>query len=99
MRAPRAYTVPMSDTAGRFAWIDWRPGKADEARLAQLFTALGTPGGDGLDHVLKIHGKMPETLASHLALYRTIMREPGPLRRIEREIVGVVVSLRNRCHY
>ena len=82
-----------------FAWIDWRPSKADAPRLERLFGALGTPGGEGLDHVLKIHGPMPETLASHMALYRSVMREPGPLSRIEREVVGVVVSKRNSCHY
>ena len=85
--------------SGDLAWIDWRPDDARRDRLEQLFAEIGAPGGDGLDHVLKIHGPMPETLASHLAFYRSVMREPGPLDRVEREIVGVVVSKRNACHY
>jgi alkylhydroperoxidase family enzyme len=89
----------MRDADDDIAWIDWRPEQKDAQRLAQLFDALEAPGGKGLDHVLKIHGPMPETLASHLAFYRSVMREPGPLSRVEREIVGVVVSDRNQCHY
>ena len=82
-----------------FAWIDWRPGGAAAERLEELFSSLGTPRGDGLDHVLKSHGPMPDRLASQLTFYRTVMREPGPLDRVEREVVAVVVSQRNACHY
>jgi len=88
-----------SDDADRFAWIDWRPGADRGPRLDAVFEEIGAPRGDGLDHVLKIHGPMPETLVSHLGFYRSVMREPGPLDRAEREIVGVVVSARNRCLY
>ena len=83
-----------------FAWIDDVPeDAADAARLARMHADLGAPGGHGLDHVLKIHGRMPRTLTDHLAFYRGIMREKGPLSRVEREVIGVVVSARNGCHY
>ena len=84
----------------RIAWIDPEPeDEADRERLAAIFEKLGVPGGAGLDHILRAHGPMPRTLDGHLALYRPIMKEPGPLSRAEREIVGVVVSARNECHY
>ena len=88
------------DDDHRFAWIDWRPeGDDDRAALDGIFTDLGAPGGVGFDHVLKIHGPMPRTLSTHLDFYRSIMRDRGPLDRVEREIVGVVVSQSNDCRY
>ena len=84
----------------RFAWIgaDAEPG--DERTLAATYTRLGLPAtGAGLDHVLRVHAKMPATLDQHLAFYRGIMRDPGPLSRIECEVIGVAVSQQSGCHY
>ena len=88
----------MSD---RFAWIDARPtDDRDKAELAAIHGRLGLPAdGAGLDHVLRIHGPMPATLEEHLAFYQGIMRRPGPLSRVEREVIGIAVSVRNACHY
>src|SRR4030042_1047449 len=41
----------------------------------------------------------PEVLESHLDLYVTLMIEPGPLSREEREMIAVVVSAANRSAY
>jgi len=83
----------------RIAWIDVAPDGPQQGRLDEIYRAFGTPTGAGLDHVLKIHSLMPQTLEDHYRGYVTIMRAPGPLPRIEREIVGVVVSGINGCHY
>jgi hypothetical protein len=84
----------------RIAWIGVDPEPGDERSLGDVYTRLGLPAtGAGLDHVLRIHAKMPATLDQHLGFYRGIMREPGPLSRIECEVIGVVVSQRNSCHY
>lgn len=85
----------------RFAWIDAGPtNDADRAELARVYQRLQVPpDGTGFDHVLKIHGPMPATLEEHLAFYRGILRRPGPLTRVECEVVGVAVSKRNGCHY
>lgn len=85
----------------RVAWIGVEPEDAAErARLAATYTRLGVPeDGRGLDHVLRIHGLMPATLDEHLAFYQGILRRPGPLSRVECEVVGVAVSARNGCEY
>jgi hypothetical protein len=68
--------------------------------LAEDYKKLGVPSsGEGLDHVLRIHAAMPETMTEHLAFYEGILRRPGPLSRMECEIIGVVVSTLNECHY
>ncbi len=52
-----------------------------------------------MDHILKIHGLNPDSLTGHYEYYRTIMRGPSPLSRAQREMIAVVVSAVNRCHY
>ena len=51
------------------------------------------------DHIIRIHGVHPETIRLHYDLYRELMRGPGPLTRIQREMIAVVVSATNGCHY
>ena len=35
----------------------------------------------------------------HFELYRDLMHRPGPLSRVQREMIAVVVSTLNNCHY
>jgi alkylhydroperoxidase family enzyme len=51
------------------------------------------------DHILAIHGVHPRTMRQHYDLYRELMYGPGPLTRIQREIIAVVVSAENDCRY
>jgi hypothetical protein len=85
----------------RFSWIDAAPTTpTGQRQLSEAYERLGVPpDGEGFDHVLKIHGPMPATLEEHLAFYQGILRRPGPLSRVECEVVGVVVSGRNGCLY
>lgn len=38
-------------------------------------------------------------MKEHYQFYITIMRRPGPLSRIQREMIAVVVSSINECRY
>ena len=51
------------------------------------------------DNILRIHGVHPETIRQHHALYAELMRGPGPLTRLQREMIAVTVSATNGCHY
>lgn len=51
------------------------------------------------DHILRIHGVHPRAMRLHYDLYRELMHGPGPLSRAQREMIAVVVSAANRCHY
>ena len=82
------------------AWIDVDPtGPRDKATLRRTLAELGDPDDEALDHVLRVHGPLPRTLTTHLEFYRSILRSPGPLTRVEREVIGVAVSARNQCLY
>jgi len=51
------------------------------------------------DNILRIHGVSPETMRHHYDLYRGLMYGRGPLSRMQREMIAVVVSVINECHY
>ena len=54
---------------------------------------------DDQDNILRIHGVHGRVMRRHHELYRELMYGPGPLSRIQREMVAVVVSAANACHY
>jgi alkylhydroperoxidase family enzyme len=51
------------------------------------------------DHIIRVHGVHPRTMRHHYDLYVELMRGRGPLTRVEREMVAVVVSAANGCRY
>jgi alkylhydroperoxidase family enzyme len=38
-------------------------------------------------------------MRQHYDLYRELMRGPGTLDKVQREMIAVVVSSENSCHY
>ena len=54
---------------------------------------------DDYDNILRIHGVHSRVMKLHYELYIELMHKPGPLSRIERELVATVVSKINGCHY
>jgi len=53
----------------------------------------------GVDDILKIHSLNPPSLRAHILLYRTLMYGKSGLTRVQREMIGVVVSALNQCEY
>ena len=51
------------------------------------------------DNILRIHGVHSQTMRHHFDLYRELMYGRSPLSRIQREMIAVVVSAVNECHY
>jgi alkylhydroperoxidase family enzyme len=51
------------------------------------------------DNILRIHGVRSRTMRQHYDLYRELMYGRSPLSRIQREMIAVVVSAANECHY
>ena len=54
---------------------------------------------DDTDNIIRVHAVHPETMGHHLALYRELMHADGPLSRLQREMIAVVVSAVNGCRY
>ena len=51
------------------------------------------------DNIIQIHGVHSRLIRLHHDLYRELMYGDGPLSRVQREMVAVVVSAHNACEY
>ena len=80
------------------AWIQMISEAEATGELAERYAQLIEPWG-GVDNILKIHSLNPATLEAHVLLYKTVMYGKSPIRRPEREMIAVVVSAANHCHY
>lgn len=81
------------------AWIKTIGLEEASGDLAQLYAAVLDPVTGGLDHIMQIHGLHPAGLEAHWALYRAVMAGTKGLRKVERELIALVVSQLNGCHY
>lgn len=49
--------------------------------------------------IYKVQSLNPRSIIRHMDLYITLMYGKSPLSREERELIGVIVSVANRCDY
>lgn len=80
------------------AWIKMVPEDEAEGYLAELYERYQEPEG-GVDHVLKIHSLRPRSMEVHYEFYKLVMASTRELRKVKREMIAVVVSAINQCHY
>jgi uncharacterized peroxidase-related enzyme len=80
----------------RISWFPV-PGEEDlDPRVKELVEKqrgkLGAP-----NNVVRTHAWRPELMLRWLDFYEFISKGPSGLSRVEREMIGVVVSAENRC--
>ena len=66
--------------------------------LREIYDGLLESRGK-LAEVHKIQSLNPKSILNHMDLYMTIMFGKSPLRRYQREMIAVVVSVSNKCKY
>jgi alkylhydroperoxidase family enzyme len=82
------------------AWISTVPDHEWTAgALAELHPRVVDPAHGRVDHIMAVHSLNPTGMAAHQAVYASAMRGTGSLRKVERELIALVVSLENHCHY
>ncbi len=81
------------------AWIETIDEDQASGDLAQLYSSLVDPEFGRADHILKIHSLHPAGLRAHFDLYRAVMRGTASLPKLDRELIALVVSRLNDCHY
>ena len=80
------------------AWIPMIQEDKSEAELKDWYDKLREPWG-GVDNIMKIHSLNVNTLKGHYELYLSAMKGTKDLSHKQREMVAVVVSTVNQCHY
>lgn len=81
------------------AWIETIGREASTGRLAELYDRVVDPHSGQLDNIMQVHGLHPDGLAAHYRLYRAAMVGTPGLPEVERELIALVVSQHNACHY
>ena len=81
------------------AWIETLDAEQAEGRLAELYAAATDPTNGQLDEIMKIHSLHPAGLSAHIELYTAVMSGTKGLRKLDREMIALVVSRLNSCHY
>ena len=67
--------------------------------MADLKDDVIDPVYKRVDWVLRIHALDPGSMNAHNVLYRQAMKGTKTLRKVEREMIALVVSKVNGCHY
>ncbi|NOR45714.1 MAG: hypothetical protein GQ534_09035 [Candidatus Delongbacteria bacterium] len=52
-----------------------------------------------IDNIIQIHSVHSKVMKQHYEMYLELMRKRSPLSRIQREMIAVIVSIINECHY
>ena len=80
------------------AWIQVIEESKATGRLRQLYDKYRESWG-GVDNIIKIHSLNPKSMKGHYDLYAHLMRGRSDLSRTQREMIAVVASAANHCHY
>ena len=81
------------------AWIRTIREDEWEGDLADLRSGVVDRAHDRVDNIMQIHSLNPQGLAAHNGLYRSAMAGTAGLRKVERELIAMVVSAVNECEY
>ena len=72
---------------------------SDDADLAELYPQVVDRTWKRVDTIMAVHSLNPRAMAAHQSLYASSMSGTATLRKVERELIALVVSLENHCHY
>jgi uncharacterized peroxidase-related enzyme len=80
-------------------WIDTVPYSKAQGLLKTLYNRIKGPN-DNVDNIMQAHSLRPHTMEAHLALYKAVLHNNGnTLPPWFLEVLGLHVSLLNRCDY
>lgn len=80
------------------AWIRTIPEEEAEGNLKRQYDAAVKRAGR-IYNIVKINSLKPDVMRTFMQLYLQLMFGPSGLTRAQREMIAVVVSKINQCHY
>ena len=81
------------------AWIRMVGDDEVSEELRPYLDAARDPASGALDEIMRVHSLHPAGLGAHMSLYTAVMRGTPGLRKVDREMIALVVSGCNACHY
>ena len=81
------------------AWIETIREDEWAGELAGLYDRVADKAAKRVDNIMQIHSLNPRALDAHDVLYRSAMAGTATLRKVERELIAMTVSMLNDCHY
>ena len=80
------------------SWIDVIDEEDAEGDLKKVYDEIIHKRGK-LSNIMKIQSLNPDCMRTHMNLYLSIMFGKSNLKRVDRELIAVVVSSLNKCKY
>ena len=80
------------------AWIKLIDEARAEGKLARIYGAATKRAGR-VFNILSVQSNNPDALQASMQLYQAASLGESPLTRAQREMLAVVVSKTNDCHY
>jgi alkylhydroperoxidase family enzyme len=81
------------------AWIDTIREDEWDGDLAAIYARVVNPKSGRVDNIMQIHSLDPSAMEGHQTVYESAMASTKTLRKVERELIALVVSDINGCHY
>ena len=80
-------------------WIQTVDEEDASDELRDLYDRVRDPATGEVDNILSVHSLDPKGLDAHYVMYAQAMRGTRTLRKVDREMIALVVSQINECHY
>ena len=80
------------------AWVEIINESKAEGRLKRIYESAVKRAGR-VFNILRVQSQSPAALEGCMGLYAATMKGESPLSRAQREMLAVVVSKTNGCHY
>ncbi len=81
------------------AWIKTIPDDEWDGKLQPMKAAASDPKTGNVDNIIAVHSLDAGSMSAHLGLYQQAMRGTATLPKVDREMIALVVSQSNECHY
>lgn len=79
------------------SWIRTIDSKEAEGYVKEVYDGISATMGV-VPHIISIHSLSPQSLKA-FSEFSKLLFMPSSLRRAQKEMIGVVVSAINNCHY
>ena len=81
------------------AWIETIKEDEWSGDLEDLYASLADRRAGRVDNIMQVHSLNPRAMKAHQTLYVSAMAGTKSLRKVERELIALVVSSLNECQY